>query len=42
MAAISITVDDDFFVIELDQYEWASLTVNGVSIPAASGGIKFK
>lgn len=33
MAAINISVSDGLFEIQLDQYEWTGLTVNGEEVP---------
>jgi hypothetical protein len=37
MAAILITVKNNLYTIQLDQWDWTGLTVNGTAVPKVNG-----
>ena len=41
MGAIAITVTDNLYTIQLDQYDWTGLTVNGQAIQQVNGGYTY-
>lgn len=44
MADIKITASNQsgLFSLELDQWEWTSLTINGAAVPKRSGNVQFQ
>ena len=41
MANLNISVNNDLYTITLDQFEWTSLSVNGVAVTASAGGFSY-